>query len=118
MRRFLSVLAALGPFLSPFARAGEPDAHWIWKSADAGRDERVFFRREFELPQDVVSAAVTVACDDWQHVWFNGHDLSFAGDWSNPRGYDVAALVKQGGRNVIAVEGRNEGGAAAMALRF
>ena len=98
--------------------ANEPTAHWLWKSDKPGAEEKVFFRREFELPHEVASAAVTVACDNWHRLWINGVDLGFAADWTNPRGYDVAPHIRQGGRNVIAVEGRNTGGAAAMALRF
>ena len=98
--------------------ANEPTAHWLWKSDKPGAEEKVFFRREFELPHEVASAAVTVACDNWHRLWINGVDLGFAADWTNPRGYDVAPHIRQGGRNVIAVEGRHTGGAAAMALRF
>jgi putative heme-binding domain-containing protein len=118
MRRFLSALFAAFVFHAPSAVAKEPRAQWIWRDAVAAGEEKVFFRREFELPPDVVSAAVTVTCDNWNQVWINGHDLGFAGDWANPRSYEVAAHLKQGGRNVIAVEGRNQGGSAGMALRF
>lgn len=118
MRRFLRVLGALTLALSGLltAAAGELPA-WIWKSAQPQPEEKVFFRKEFELPEGVTTASVTVACDDWHQVWLNGADLGFAGDWANARSYDVTGKVKAG-RNVIAVEGRNNGGAAAMALRF
>jgi putative heme-binding domain-containing protein len=118
MRRFLTVLGtalALFPALLP---ADEPGAQWIWRTAEPGPSEKVFFRREFELPAGVAGAALTVACDNWNRVWINGHDLGFNADWANPRGYDVSSLVKQGGRNVLAVEGRNDGGRAGMVLRF
>lgn len=110
--------AVCAVFTFQAALANEPIAQWLWKSAQPAAGEKVYFRREFELPQDVASAAVTLACDDWHHVWINGKDLGFGGDWITPRGYDVMPHIKQGGRNVIAVEGRNEQGAAAMALRF
>lgn len=93
-------------------------AAWIWKSATPGETEKVFFRREFELPPDVTSAAITLTCDNWSRLSVNGRDLGMAGEWSNPRTFDVLATLKPGGRNVIAVEGRNDGGAAGMALRF
>jgi putative heme-binding domain-containing protein len=93
-------------------------AAWIWKSATPGATEKVFFRREFELPPDVTSAAVTLTCDNWSRLSVNGRDLGMAGEWSNPRTYDVRVILKPGGRNVIAVESRNDGGAAGMALRF
>ena len=96
----------------------KPSAAWIWKSATPSDNEKVFFRREFELPPEVVSASVTLACDDWNRLLVNGHELGMAGDWQNSRTYDVLPVLKPEGRNVIAVEGRNVGGAAAMALRF
>lgn len=91
---------------------------WIWKSADPGATERVYFRREFELPPEVTTASVTVTCDNWNRLIVNGHDLGMSEDWSAPGHYDVLPHLKQGGRNVIAVEGRNQGGAAGMALQF
>ena len=118
MRRFMAAVCAVFILQAAELPANEPVAHWLWKSANPVSGEKVFFRREFELPQDIASAAITVACDDWHRVWINGKELGFAADWTNPRGYDVIAHLKQGGRNVVAVEGRNENGAAAMALRF
>ncbi|WP_367875231.1 c-type cytochrome [Luteolibacter sp. Populi] len=117
MRRFLSALTLLFlalPGLSP--AAGELPV-WIWKSDKPVADEKVFFFKEFELPEGVAMATITVACDDWHQVWINSADLGFAGGWTNAHGYDVTAKVKAG-HNVIAVEGRNNNGAAGMALRF
>lgn len=98
--------------------ASQPLAAWIWKSAKPVDSEKVFFRREFQLPSGLKSAAVTVICDDWHRLIVNGHDLGMSGDWSTPRIYDVLPHLKQNGRNVIAVEARNEGGSAGLALRF
>ncbi len=91
---------------------------WIWKSNTPGADERVFFRREFELPPNVSAASITISCDNRYQLYINGVDLGMAGDWSAPGSYDVLAHLKQGGRNVIAVEARNEGGSAGLAVRF
>ncbi len=101
------------------AVAVEPSATtWIWKSPAPSKGERVFFRREFQLPPDVASAAVTVVCDDSHRVYVNGHDMGTGNGWKNPRTYDVLAELKLGSRNVIAVEGLNDEGLAGMALRF
>ena len=100
------------------APGGTPTAVWIWKSATPAENEKVYFRREFQLPADVASASVMVVCDDQHRLLVNGVDLGMAGDWKTPRSYDVLAHLKPGGRNVIAVEGINEKGAAGMALRF
>jgi len=121
MHRFNFLLCLILSTLS--VRAEEPVVElpatsWIWKSATPGETERVYFRREFQLPPDVASASVTVVCDNWQRLFVNGHDMGMGNEWQSPRSYDVLGELKPGGRNVIAVEGRNEGGAAGMALRF
>ena len=97
---------------------GKPTAVWIWKSAQPTVNEKVFFRREFQLPADVASAALTVVCDDEHRLLVNGMDLGRGIDWKSPRSYEVLAHLKPGSRNVIAVEGRNKSGAAGMALSF
>jgi hypothetical protein len=97
---------------------GRPAISWIWKSKTPVESERVLFRREFELPPNVESAVISLVCDDWHHIFINGVDLGSAGGWTTWRNYDVLAHLKQDGRNVIAVEAKNEKGAAALALRF
>ena len=97
--------------------AGSPTVAWIWQSAEPGESEKVFFRREFQLPPDVAGAAVTIVCDNWHHLFINGVDLGMGADWAQPASYNVLASLKPG-KNLIAIEGRNEGGAAGMALRF
>lgn len=118
MRRFLSALAAAVLFPTASRAADEPAAQWIWKSDKPAEGETVFFRREFELPPEVTGATVTVVCDDWHRLWVNGHDLGIAGEWNRPRSHDIVTLLRKGGGNVIAIEGRNQSGAAGMALRL
>ena len=97
---------------------GPPTAGWIWQSTAPAEREKVFFRREFQLPRDVASASVTVICDDWSRLFVNGKDLGMSGDWINPRTYDLMEHLKPGSRNVMALEGRNERFDAGLALRF
>lgn len=96
----------------------EPVIQWIWRTDTARDNEKVFFRREFRVPEGVMSANITVTCDNWHQVWINGRDLGFASEWSTPQGHDVTKDLKPGTTHVIAVEGRNTDGIAAMALRF
>lgn len=97
---------------------GSPAAVWIWKSATPEADERVFFRREFQLPPDVESATVTIICDDSHRLFVNGEKFGKGEGWNSPHNYDVMAKLKPGGRNIIAVEGKNDRGNAGLALRF
>jgi len=96
----------------------EPTISWIWQNSSPTDNQKVFFRREFALPKDIIAASLTVTCDNWQRVWINGKDLGFTSEWGAPANHDVIKHIVQGGRNVIAVEGRNDGGSAGMALRF
>ena len=100
------------------APGGTPTAAWIWKSTQAAENEKVFFRREFQLPADLASAVITVVCDDEHQLFVNGVELGTGVDWKTPRSCEVLAHLKPGGRNVIAVEGRNRQGPAGIALRF
>jgi hypothetical protein len=95
-----------------------PTAVWIWKDATPEEKEKVCFRREFQLPPNIASASVTIICDDAHQLFVNGEKLGGGAGWSSPHSYDVMALLKPGGRNLIAVEGRNERGNAGLALRF
>ncbi len=113
-----AVVPALGEPGDNGANSGQPAIAWIWKSAMPKDREKVFFRREFQLPPNISGGAMTVSCDNWSHVIINGNDLGMANDWQNPRTYDVTSQLKPGGRNVIAVEGRNDDGAAGLALRL
>jgi len=99
-------------------RTPAPPSEWIWQNRDPGAEQRVFFRREFELPADVASASVTVTCDNWQRIWVNGKDFGFTNEWASPAIHDLSDAIVAGGRNVIAIEGRNQGGIAGMAMRF
>ncbi|MBK1825469.1 family 16 glycoside hydrolase [Haloferula rosea] len=90
---------------------------WIWSSRKARPNEKVFFRKEFVLPDGFEGAELIAVCDNAQRTWVNGHDLGMQMDWSRVVRHDVVGHLKPG-RNVIAVEGRNEGGIAAMALKL
>lgn len=98
--------------------AGCLTAAWIWQSATPGEAEKVYFRREFQLPLAVASASVTLLCDNGYHLFINGKELGTGDDWAHPATYEVLAHLKPGEKNLIAIEGWNEGGAAGMALRF
>ena len=104
--------------VAPPAKAVEPPARWIWQNTAPVDNQKAFFRREFTLPQDVISASVAVTCDNWQRIWVNGHDLGWTSEWSAPANHDLTKIILPGTRNVVAVEGRNQDGVAALALRF
>ncbi|WP_193213490.1 c-type cytochrome [Luteolibacter marinus] len=117
MQRFLAILLFLFTALMELAPGGEPVIRWIWSESKAKPEERVFFRREFELPPGLEEAVVTLTCDNWNQLWINGNDLGVGWDWDIAQNYEITRLLKPG-RNLIAVEGRNAGGSAGLALRL
>lgn len=114
----LSAEGGEAPKAAGKVRTPAPTPEWIWQNRNPGAEQKVFFRREFQLPQDVVSASVTVTCDNWQRIWVNGKDFGFTNEWAAPANHDLTSTIVAGGPNVIAVEGRNQGGIAGLALRF
>jgi len=122
MDRFYAIFA-LFFLLGTFAQSAEGDQEtpmpsWIWSNPNPVENEKVFFRREFQLPQDVVSASITIACDDSQRLIFNGHEIGTVSQWNEARGYDVLAKLNPDGGNIINVEARNDRGPAALAVHF
>ncbi len=101
-------------FYSLPAQAG--GLSWIWSSKTPGAQEKVSFRRDFEVPDQVLSATISSSADNWHRVWINGHLLGESRAWENVAQYDIKKHLKRGGRNVIAVEAGNEGGSAGFAM--
>ena len=97
------------------APAGAPP-QWLWDE-QPGADEELFFRRRFTLPQAPGQATLRVACDNHCRVSINGERVAQGDDWAVPTTAEVAAKLRAG-ENVIAVQGSNDGGPAAMALRL
>jgi hypothetical protein len=82
MIRFLNILvAAIVLVLAhPSHAAG---LSWVWSTKNPGGKDRVCFRRDFEVPAQVVSANVSSSADNWHRVWINGTLLGEHRDWPN-----------------------------------
>jgi putative heme-binding domain-containing protein len=116
MIRFISFIFSLIALLvTPLHSAG---LSWIWKSKEAGAKERVLFRRDFEVPANVVSAKTSSSCDNSHRLWINGQLVGKSNQWENVLQNDIKKFLKVGARNVIAVEATNDGGSAAFAFHL
>jgi len=91
---------------------------WIWTQDEPRGGEKVFFRRGFHLPHGVKKAELSYTCDDMCQVWVNGVDLGMTIGWETATHRDVTQAVRPGMKNIIAIEGRNQGGPAGLAVRF
>lgn len=88
-------------------------AGWLWNSDEKVKDGGVsYFRKAFELTDEVVAAKLRIKVDDGGTLWVNGRTVPFSGVDADAAALK-AALVK--GPNVIAVKVVN-GGASAGAI--
>ena len=93
------------------------EANWIWTKGKAEPNQKLWFRRAFDLSAKAKSARVYATCDNHLKLRINGKDVGTARDWKYPVEKDVKGLLVPG-RNVITAECRNNGGAAAFVLKL
>ncbi len=97
------------------AQASEgPVAQWIW---GPDQDRNYVFRKEFNLPGPMKSALLVASCDNRMKVFLNGEQVAAGDNWQQAARVDVQKQLKRG-KNVLLVEGANEGGAAALAAKL
>ena len=94
----------------------KPTPQWIW-TEQSGNGQKLWFRKSFDLKGKPKSAKVYATCDNKLKLWINGNHVGDSRDWPYPVEKDVTALLRSGS-NMIAVEGQNDGGIAAMVLNL
>jgi len=102
--------------------SADPVPEWIWSSDKPKDGEVVYFRKSFTLtpPKGSVtpkSVSLLVTCDDHFTAYFNGEKMSSGDDWRQPVKVDVLKWLKTD-KNIIAVEGKNDAGAAGLLVRL
>ena len=90
--------------------------NWIW-SAKASNGQKVWFRHEFQIDDEVSAAEIYATCDNKLKLFLNGKDAGMSNAWERPNEREVKSLLRRG-KNVIAVEGQNEGGIAGLVLKL
>ncbi len=110
-----SYTALCGLFLT-FTSLVSAAPQWIW--APGKVDEKpVYFRHAFDLPSVPPGARLRLTCDNLAEVYLNGSLVGKITEWQEPLSAGVAPLLKTG-RNVIAVQARNEGNVAGLVARI
>jgi len=112
MKRILSALL----FIAPFVLSAQVPL-WIWPDR-AEKTETVYFRKVVELTAGKIkSAKLQATCDNGFSMFVNGNSALGGDNWNNNYGADIAKLLTAG-PNVIAVEGRNQGGVAGFVAQL
>lgn len=111
------------------AKAFEPSrgARWIWVqgAARAGNPLTVYAARDFELPEGVEKAWLSLAADESYVLWVNGQAVG-SGSWQDGKGsavgpeagqaadlYEISDWLERG-RNRLVVELRSASGAGGL----
>jgi len=86
---------------------GEEDkwrAYMIWAE---GTPSKVYFRKTFDVPEDVIRAVIFITADNAFILYVNGKEVGRHNDWYTPQTYCLNDFLHKG-RNVIAIEATNE----------
>ena len=85
---------------------------WIWgHSAQPGPSpagETLWFRHEFEAPENLKSAAAIITCDNEYTLYINGTEVAKDLDWESIEAVPLMNYL-QPGKNAIDIIGRNAG---------
>jgi putative membrane-bound dehydrogenase-like protein len=113
-------LVSLSPAQQPSPR-GWGGAAWVWDQPDAhqvaqSNDPR-FLRRSFTLSAKVSKADLWITADNVYVVHVNGKKVGQDSEWNTVEKYDVAKYLAPG-KNVLAIEARNQGGPAGVIARL
>lgn len=100
--------------------------NWIWASVPPPQEDRqrVWFRKSFTLKPGFTAARLYVSGDDGVNVYVDGRDVLTSDTWQAPVYKEVSDLLKTkenpegGGEHVIAIESRNDAGAAGVIVQL
>jgi len=93
----------------------QPKPTWIW-TKESKSQQKVWFRRAFNVKGKIKSAQVYASCDNKLKLTINGKSVGNSSEWSEPVIKSITDLITSG-KNLITVEGQNEGGVAAMVCK-
>jgi putative heme-binding domain-containing protein len=102
---------------SPSSKDSGPQPSWIWMNGEPEADQTVFFRKEFVVDGPVQGAKLIGSCDNQMIVSINGERVADGKAWQTPTFAEVTRQIRRG-KNVLAVEARNERGRAGLLLRL
>jgi putative membrane-bound dehydrogenase-like protein len=127
MRKLTLLLSGLALALVPPSPAKQPSprgwagAAWVWDQPDANHAEQSnaprFLRRPFTLSAKAAKAVLWITADNHYVVYLNGQKVGQDGEWNTVEKYDVVKYLVPG-KNVLAIEARNQGGPAGVIARL
>src|ERR1043165_3443348 len=127
MKKFLLFCGGLHVLLASWSLAqntsskGWGGASWVWDEPDANKvaqnNDPRYLRRSFELSAKVVQAQLWITADNHYVVYVNGQKVGEDAEWNSVEKYDVARHLVVG-KNVLAIQAKNQGGVAGVIARL
>lgn len=111
----VALVCDLQPQLVWAVEVPENGVAWVWdrpQGEDSSNDPR-YFRVSLELTAKPAAAELFVTVDNVYTVFVNGQKLGGDAEWQTIDKHDVSQRLVVG-KNVIAIEARNQGGAAGL----
>lgn len=92
-------------------------ARWIWHPTLTGEKDEALFRTAFDIPAGATidKALLRITGDDHYVLYLNGKKLGAGAGWNKIIEHDASTALRPG-RNVLAVQVRNDGGPGALLL--
>ncbi len=111
---------AVGFLLCSLFAHAQVTPEWIWHpnngAKPADREVR-YFRKTFKIEGAPRRANIGIAADNAFVAYVNGQKVGEASGWNEYHRYDVIRNLKSG-ENVVAIEGRNDGGVAGIVVEM
>src|ERR1019366_8444252 len=96
-------------------------ARWVWDEPDANKvpqnNDPRYLRLSFDLAAKPAQAELWITADNIYTAYVNGQKVGTDAEWSTVEKYDVAKHLIAG-KNVLAIEARNQGGVAGVIARL
>jgi len=92
------------------------DVKWIWPTSPATANQKAWFRKEFTFKKSAAATArLFASADNEFRLFLNGEEVAASKEWQTPVYVNVSMKLLEG-RNVIAVDAKNDDGAAAALM--
>lgn len=93
-----------------------PVPQWVWGDKVA-ENQVLLFRKSIDVPDKLKKAIVSASCDNVLSVFVNGKKVCEHHDWREAVTEEITRELKPG-KNVIALRGQNQDGAAGIIARI
>lgn len=114
LARYCSLLALF--VASSLLAADNTSVNWIWPTKPATANQKAWFRKEFTFTKSAdATARLFASADNEFRLFLNGEEVASSKEWQTPVYVNVTAKLLAG-RNVIAVDAKNDGGNAAALM--